>query len=408
MAYRARYQQRSCHSPECSVCGEKATLDIAWKQAQRIEATETYIRQYMDAQPHTFEIVFSPPQGTKKELATTLFYAQYEEGLQEFEGLITEAIRIATGDREGYTWGYDLFYHPFRQNGTDGQKNGWNGNDGIPDHWRYAPHFHMIITTTLYPGQLVKAFNDLRKNGGILFRWVVKVGPNQTEEAQARAQGIPFKPHEITGHTELENKLDYIISHVGIVHNLDAEGNPVSRRRDIVKKYGLNHHTRIAEIRIRQGVPLLNQGYQETFEEDGISKPVYWAKLIYECFEKNLDIELARVERINSACVFVPAVYRDELKDRVEGFIRDNPDDLEGLYRLIRIDRRFITNFIPREGCELRYPNRLYTVDGGDLRWILSGSISEEELYKPTEEYLLYCEDADRRDEELRALGVRI
>jgi len=407
---RVQYQARSCHSPECEECGDKAMMDKAWELAQRIEASQSYIRQYMAETPRTFEIVFSPPQATKKELANTLHYAQTLEGFQEFQYQIEEAIRQATRDPNGTTWGAVIFYHAFRQNGRDGQKNAWNGNDGESDHWRYAPHFHVILTTVRYPGELVKAFNDLRKTD-LLKGWVVKVGPNQVEEAQARAEGVPFVPHVLHDHSDLENKLQYIISHTAIRHKADENGQPIGRRLPMFSVHGLNHHSRISRIEAKQGVPLLNQGYSDFIEEeDGQRKGYYWAKVLYLCLDNNMDIELARVERINSGHVYVPRIYRDDCKSKVLEFIEDNPDDLQGLHRLITSDWRYITNFVPKDGCPMRYPNRLKMVDGGDLRFMISnlGTISEEDLYKPSNEYVDYCRTADEREEELRSMGVRI
>lgn len=404
---RVQYQARSCHSPECEVCGDKAMLDKAWELAQRIEASQTYIRQYMGETPRTLEIVFSPPQATKEQLARTLHYAQSLEGFQEFQYQIEEAIRQATGDKDGMTWGAVIFYHAFRQNGRDGQKNGWNGNDGIPDHWRFAPHFHVVLTTIRYPGELVKAFNDLRGTD-LLKGWVVKVGPNQKEEAEARAEGVPFVPHVLYDHTDLENKLDYILSHTAIRHKADSEGQATGRRLPMFSVHGLNHHSRISRIEFKKGVPLLNQGYSDFIEDsEGQRKGMYWAKVLYMCLDNNVDIELARVERINSGHVYIPRIYRDECRASVSDFIKDNPRDLEGLYRLIRTDQRYITNFIPKEGCPMRYPNRLKTIDGGDLKWTVSG-LSESDLYAVSDEYLKFCQEADKRDDELRAMGVRI
>lgn len=49
----------------------------------------------------------------------------------------------------------------------------------------------------------------------------------------------------------------------------------------------------------------------------------------------------------------------------------------------------------------MRYPNRLYAVEGGDLHYILSGP---PDLYGPEDpDYLEYCAEADRREAELMA-----
>lgn len=394
---RVRYQTRSCHSPECEECGDKAILDKAWEIAQRIEASQAFIRQYRMESPRTIEIVFSPPQATKRELAETLHYAHTIEGFQEFEYTILEAIRQASGDSEGLSWGAMMFYHAFRQNGTDGQKNGWNGNDGNPDHWREAPHFHVIFTSSMFPGQLIKAFNDLRRTD-LLKGWIVKVGPKEGET----------EPRLLSSHSDLENKLQYILSHTAIRHKADKDGQAIGRRLPMFSCHGLNHHSRISRIEVKSGVPLLNQGYADFIEDGETRKGFYWARVLYMCLDNGLDVELARVERINSAHVYVPTIYRNDSKRDIVQFVHDHPEDLGGLWRMISSDRRYITNFVPKEGCPLRYPNRMKMIDGGDLRYIVSGGGLEDDLTRPSEEYLQFCEDSDRRDAELISMGVKI
>lgn len=47
----------------------------------------------------------------------------------------------------------------------------------------------------------------------------------------------------------------------------------------------------------------------------------------------------------------------------------------------------------------MRYPNRLYAVERGDLHYILSGPASED----MSAEYRAFCQDADRREAEFMA-----
>lgn len=389
-----KYSVRSCHSVLCSVCGEKAILDRAWNLSERIwSGTGQYV--YLNAgRCHVYEVVFSPPQGSPRELKEAIDQSDYREGLDEWRQAINHAIRTATAEAGGLV-GWTTIYHAVRGNGKKVARkyNDWDGNDGDPNHYRRAPHFHVILSSPLTAGQLIRGFNKAREDD--LKGWIIGVGYNQREREKADRQGTIYKPHEIETRFELEDKLAYLLSHQGITCNADGTG----QQDDLWDSHGLNHGSQISEICIKKRLPLLRQGYVKYVEIDGERKPLFWSKLLYMCLSQGLDTDLAHVEGINSSRVYAHKSDKAECRAIVQEFVKENPGDLEGLYLLIRYDRRFLHDFIPKDGCPLREPNRLYAVEGGDLHFILEGG----DTYDEDREYREFCQERDRAEAELMA-----
>jgi len=121
------------------------------------------------------------------------------------------------------------------------------------------------------------------------------------------------------------------------------------------------------------------------------------------CEREGMSYDLARVEGINSAHVYAARVEKKECQEEIWNLIAEHPNDLEAVYQYIRDDHRFIFNWIPIDGEPIRYPNRLYTVDGGDLRYLLAPGVCldkeiEEAMPFKRSEYDAFCEEADARE----------
>jgi len=343
---------RSCHSVLCSVCGEKAILDRAWNLSESIWARHQYLS--LNGPAHVYEIIFSPPQGTKEELVQAIDKSEYKEGLDDWVQGINYAIRSALDDLGADRFGWIVFYHQVRGNGKAGDEadeskrkhNDWNGNDGNSDHFRLAPHFHIILISPLPGGELISRFNRVR--GDVLPGWIVKVGPNKQETKNARAEGRQPRPIELETRFSLEDKLAYIISHQGVTFSKCAKGRVI--QDDLWRAYGICSGRVISEIFIKARVPLLNQGYIKYVEIDGERRPLFWSRLLFLCMDYGLDIDLAHVEGINSARVYAHRTDKAECLRLVREYHKENPEDLEGLYNLIKADRRFLFDFIPKDG----------------------------------------------------------
>jgi len=373
--FKAVYQKRACHCSACEECGEKNILDDAWLYSQDINARVLGLKMCgIDA--HVYEWVFSPPQATQEEYIETCKASAYKEGLQDFERLISFVVRNATEDLDALATGWSTFYHPCRQNGKDGKHREWDGNDDDPFHWRYAPHFHVIVVSRFKGPALIKRLNKLKEEYPFLKGWSIIIGPNRSD----KKKGIRA-PHEIKDRHELEGKIAYILSHASIKQGVDDDGEPEGRRAPMVSHYGLNHYRRMSRLTLKASVPLLSQGYEETIEENGKELPVYWANYYYECVARNKSLYYAHVERILSAHVYVfnfdkEGARRDitELVDKwasVPGNMEQPERLLSAIYQFIRNDQRYIFDFVPQEGKELRYPYRLYLKSGERDLWNL-------------------------------------
>lgn len=345
---------RSCHSILCSVCGEKAILDRAWNLSESIWARAQYL-SLNGADPHIFEIIFSPPQGSRDSLVQAINKSEYKEGLEDWVQGIDWTIRSALSDLGADRFGWVIFYHQVRGNGQGGdeedearrRKNDWNGNDGDSDHFRLAPHFHVILISPLPGGDLIKRFNEARAE--YLPGWLIKVGPNKEEARKAKKEGRRTRPVELQTRFSLEDKLAYIMSHQGVTFSPSLKGSKTIQD-DLWRTRGICSGQVISEVYLKPSVPLLNQGYIKYVEIDGERRPLFWSKLLFLCMDYGLDTSLAHVEGINSARVFA---HRRDKKDCVEivrTYHKDNPDDLEGLYNILRDDRRFLFDFIPKDG----------------------------------------------------------
>ena len=273
---------------------------------------------------------------------------------------------------------------------------------------------------------MVSRWNALRKSCPLVAGWVVKIGPNKKDEAEARANGKRHAPpHEIdmsSGSHELEHKIAYILSHAGIRQAVGDDLEPIGNRLPLLVHHGLNHYSRMSRLVLKKGVPLLSQGYEETFiEEGGKEVPVYWANYLYECVARDSDLYLAHVERVNSAHVYVfhfdKEGARADLSRLVSEFRADSvkmehPERLlSEIYRFIRDDRRFIFDFVPKEGAELRYPLSLYLPGGEKRLWdtILSGDGHGSDLSVQSRQYAEASEEADRREAEFyRSKGSEV
>lgn len=345
---------RCCHSVLCSVCGEKAILDRAWDLSESLWARVQYLGQ-LGADPHVFELIFSPDQGTPDKLLEAINKSEYKEGLDDWIQGIDAAIRSALGDLGADRFGWVVFYHQVRGNGQGGdeedearrKQHDWNGNDGDPDHFRLAPHFHVILISPLPGGDLIRRFNKIRDD--VLPGWIIKVGPNKEESKKARAEGRRARPVEFKTRFSLEDKLAYIMSHQGVTFSPSVKGSKTIQD-DLWRTRGICSGQVISEVAIKARVPLLNQGYIKYVEIDGERRPLYWSKLLFLCLDYGLDIDLAHVEGINSARVFAHRSVKRDCVEIVREYCRNNPDDLEGLYNLIRDDRRFLFDFVPKEG----------------------------------------------------------
>ena len=373
--FKAVYQKRSCHCSACEECGEKNILDDAWLYSQDIWARVLGLRMCgVDA--HVYEWVFSPPQATQEEYVETCKASTYKEGLQEFERLISFVIRNSAEDLEAVATGWSTFYHPVRQNGSDGAHRDWDGNDGDPMHWRYAPHFHVIVVSRFKGPALIKRLNKLKNEHPFLKAWSIMIGPNRSD----KKKGIRA-PHEIEDRHELEHKIAYILSHASIKQAVDEEGEPEGRRLSMISHYGLNHYRRMSRLTLKASVPLLSQGYEETVQENGKEHPVYWANYYYECVARNKNLYYAHVERILSAHVYVFNFDKEGARRDITELVhnwesvpgnREQPERLlSAIYQYIRNDSRYIFDFIPQEGKELRYPYRLYLKSGERDLWNL-------------------------------------
>lgn len=247
-----------------------------------------------------------------------------------------------------------------------------------------AIHSHGIVVSYLPGPVLVKRWNELRKTCPLVAGWVVKIGPNKQDSIKARKEGKKnAPPHEIdmsSGSHELEHKIAYILSHTGIRQAVGDDLEPVGNRLPLPVHHGLNHYSRMSRIVLRSGVPLLSQGYEETFtEESGKEVPVYWANYYYECVARQSDPYLAHVERINSAHVYVFRFDKEGARSDISRLVSEYRADsvkmehperlLSEIYRFIRADRRFIFNFVPKEGAELRYPLPLFLPGGEKRLW---------------------------------------
>lgn len=345
---------RSCHSILCSVCGEKAILDRAWNLSESLWARTQYLK-INGEDPHVFEIVFSPDQRTKEKLVEVINKSEYKEGLDDWVQGINYAIRSALSDIGADRFGWVVFYHHVRGNGSSDdddaearrKKNDWNGNDGNPNNFRRAPHFHVLLISPLPGGELIKRFNKVRAEA--LPGWIVKVGPNKEESRRARKEGRAPSPVELKTRFSLEDKLAYIMSHQGVTFSKTVKGSRTIQD-DLWRSYGICSGRVISEICIKPRVPLLNQGYVKYVEVDGERKPLFWSKLLFMCMDQGLDVDLAHVEGINSARVFVHRSDKKDCLELVQAYYKENPDNLEGLYELIRKDRRFLFDFIPKDG----------------------------------------------------------
>lgn len=398
---RAKDQRIHCSSRRCPKCFRYNIRVDSDDFAQRLWASRNRETR-RGITPAIFQLVLSPPKRHMDPLAVYRWLSK--EGIEDLK---KEAILIA---KELGALAGSLTIHHFTENGEDGKENAdITGNTLDPNDWRLALHFHAIaIFNGRVPIERVKGINQ--RTG-----WLVKVVRKKDESGRPLALGEA----RIKSIHQLKKKLQYLQSHASII--LPDSGG---RMLDSIVWFGRATHRSLREISGPSKRPLYMEGYLDT-DEDG--RPLYWYKDLLR-FEPLGMERLAEVERINSARVYVDACdWGDCFKiicDLAQGMgiplryetrtdskgnkktvclgpARDIPPAV--LWREISQDSRFITTFEPMASApENMRPPRKDQVDGRDL-WIFREENSEIDLYEPSEEYVRFCAEADRREAELMA-----
>lgn len=191
-----------------------------------------------------------------------------------------------------------LLYHPFRENGKYGLANGYKtGNDGNPDNWRLAPHYHGIIVFNGIPQ--VREVAEISARTG----WTVKF--KTPEDEDLRKTDTDFSEARIKTLDDCEYLARYIYSHVGAIY---SEGS--NRRRTIVFYIRASNPRQLRTIFLRPGVELLRQGYTAMVDDpEGGKQPLYWRDLLRDLSSQYAYLgdetikRLSEVELINAAIV---------------------------------------------------------------------------------------------------------
>ena len=400
-------QFRHCCRMQCPVCGRKYCNDHAHNLAQTIWNTRDKLGR-KGWTPMVYHVVLSPPQPDNPE---ALLRAMTLEGWVDMR---SEAVELLG---ELGALGGAILYHPFRENGKYGLQNGYKtGNDGDPDHWRLAPHYHGIVIFNGVPPAWKTAEINARTG------WVVKF--KTPEDEDLRRNDREFSEARIRTLDDCEYLAGYIYSHAGVVF---AEGH--ERRRKTVIYLSESTPRALRTITLRSGVELLRQGYTATFKNperpEEPAQPLYWDQLYSEISagSSNLSEEeilrLSEVELINSAIVqcdardyeYCTSVIQEEYERQRElgllHYVGRKADgsrtydlDVAHLWRLIQGDPAFLTQFIPYDTPDgLRNP-RLMQVDGEKLPQFVEDMALYEDV---SPEYAYYLNEADRREAEYLA-----
>lgn len=390
-------QFRHCNNINCPICWVRYYKDHANTTSSVIWDTRDMLAR-QGYTPMAYHIVLSCPQPFDKP---SLIKSATLEGWKDLRAEAHEILR------ELGVIGGAMFYHPFRENGKDGIKNGSiTGNDGDPEHWRYAPHFHAIALFNGFPP--LDRVRELYERTGFVINFKTiederPKGANYLDEARIKTLA------------DCSYLCSYLYSHIGVI-----KGDNSNRRLPGVTYLENSHPTKIRTLYLRRGVPLLLQGYTATVQDpDNLEvhgQPLYWRQLLLDlAASSDLSppeiLRLSEVELINSGFVrcaahdyeYCSKVLDDEYKRQKElGLLHPSGHgkydlDVFELWRLIRDDPAFITQFQP-VNAELRNP-RILQVDGEQLGYIFGSS--EKDLYPDSPDYAAYCEDADRREAEL-------
>lgn len=387
---RAKEQRIHCTSRLCPKCFRYNLFLDSEDYAQRIWALRQREAR-RGAVPVLYQVVLSPPKRHKDPLAVYRWTSK--EGIDDLK---KTAFLIL---RDMKALGGSLTMHHFAQNGEDGLNNAAiTGNDGDPNNWRLALHFHALA--------VFDTIADVRKISEIAakYGWVVKIVKNP-DGSFCRIKTLD----------QLKNKLFYLQSHASVF--MPDNGG---RMMDSIAWFGSATHRSLREIYGPNKGPILKEGYTETDEEGRV---LYW----YEDLKRFVPIgleTLAEVEKVNSARIFVDAADYRECFARICGLAdslgiplkyetrKDSKgnkktvcvgpaEDLppKDLYALISSDYRYLSTFTPFAEPDRMRPPRKDQIDGRYL-WMFREEAAEIEDYKPSKEYLKACEEADQREAE--------
>lgn len=399
-------QFRHCCRMQCPVCGRKYCNDHAHDLAHTIWNTRDKLGR-QGWTPAVYHVVVSPPQPDNPEALLRVMT------LEGWKDLRSEAVELLG---ELGALGGAILYHPFRENGKYGLQNGYKtGNDGDPDHWRLAPHYHGIVIFNGIPP--VWEIAEISARTG----WVINL--KTPEDEDIRRSDREFSEARIKTLDDCEYLARYLYSHAGVMF---AEGH--NRRCYIATYLNESNPRALRTLRLRPGADLLRQGYIATYQDPAHPEEpqvLYWDQLYTTISAGNLYLSeeeilrLSEVECINSAPVQCAAADFDYCQSIIEaeyerqrglgllhlvGVKRDGTRtydmDVRELWAIIRADTRFLTQFVPYDAPEgLRNP-RLMQVDGEKLPQF----VEDMELYDDVSpEYARYCAEADRREAEYEA-----
>ena len=403
MIIEKREQFRHCSNIDCPICWGRYTREHSYKAADMIWSTRDKLARE-GYTPVVYHVVVSPPQP------------------RDFKGLAYSSTRQGWNDtkREAYSilkeldaLGGAMFYHPFRENGKEGLRNGSEtGNDGDPEHWRYAPHFHAIAIFNVYPPlDRIKAIHD--RTG-----FVINFKTIDDQDADSKSSNY-LDASRVKTFDDCNYLANYLYSHIGVV-----KGDNSSRRLPTLTYIENSHPLRLRTIYLRQGVPLLRQGYVATADAPGQEidgQPLYWQKFLIDLPANNPNLteeeikRLSEVEVVNSAFVHCASYDFDDCKAAIMEEYQRQKDlgllhhvgngkydlDVAELWRMIRGDSRFITLFEPVEDPGgLRNP-RIEQADGESIPYLFG--IDDADLYEASPEYDAFLREADRREAEIMA-----
>lgn len=378
--YRAHEQFIHCQSRRCPKCLRYNTYVDADDIAQRIWAMRSNECR-RGASAGLYRVVLSPPPIHKDPLAVARWTSK--EG---FDDLKKTAVLLL---KELGTLGGALIVHHFREDGQDGIENAdKTNNTGNPESWRLGLHFHAIAAFDgLVPVEKTRILYDL-------YGWTIKV-------IDVKEKG--FKEARIRSLSDLKKNLFYLLSHASVMIPDDG-----GRAIKAVSYFSGATHQKLREIYGPSRRPLYIEGYIEVDDEGRV---LYW---YYDWlrFAPQDIVELAQVERVNSARVYVDAADYAECSRVIADLRRDlnlsKGEDIPpaALYKAISGDYRFISCFEYKAASPelMRLPKK-EQVDGRDL-WIFRGDPSAD-LPEISKEYAAYCQLADEAEAEFIAEKLR-
>lgn len=403
LVIKKREQFRHCNNINCPICWVRYVKDHAHVASTLIWDTRDMLAR-QGYTPMVYHVVLSPPQGFE---AANLIKASTYEGYVDLRAEANDILRQLGA------LGGALFYHPFRENGQDGLKNGEiTGNDGEPLHWRIgAQHWHAIVIFNGIP-PLDRIAEIHKKTGFVInFRTLDDKAPRGEDYlSNARIKTLD----------DCEYLANYLYSHIGVIKKIGGK-----KRLPALTYIENSHPSKIRTLELRHGVPLLLQGYtgRAVSEDPDINGQVlYWRQLLIDLPAMNPNLSedeikrLSEVERINSGFVRCAAADYEYCKKAIEeeaarqkalGLVHwigpaSYDLDVKELWALIRGDPRFITQFMPmEEEGGLRNP-RILQVDGEQLGYIFGTSDNAQ-----LSEYDLFVKEADMREAEYMELKAR-